>query len=641
MVRFILMILLIIYGSSYSSHRYYKLYKKDGSIEIVDITKTKLSTLKTDKNNIYIEPPRRLKLMLDVASNSSVGVSGSSNTTFTIKTYKNQVLKILPYPSELNLSVSGSCNQTADHYQCSDGILTINVNASSDWRVILSSNSHIIKTSDISVPSYYIGTNAKISNKTGKNVLVGVIDTGIDFCHPMFKKSDGSSRIIYYYEPSTNTEFNQSQINQKIKNGDCNYDYDGHGTHVAGIAAGYDSSSIYTGIAKDSDLIVVRTDLTDSDVIMGLNYLKQKKDQLNRPMVVNMSLGFHFGPHDGSSLLEKTIQTLSSPGFIVVASAGNEGDRPMHAKLSDISSESVVSVRSETGDLIDGWYKGGKLKVKVCKDASCISADPSATAYGNIGGCNVYIDNTTLSSPLNSDGEFIVEFDCVGDLTLSLTPISKVLAADLYFADPFGESEFLNYVDKDAYGGYLGTVAMPATSAYVIGVGAITSKPSAFVTSKSFIDLGKIAFFSSRGPTRDGRVKPDITAPGYFVVSALSGTSGYIQKAGTSMSSPVVTGIIALILEDNPNLDVFQIKDILKNNALSDMYTQNLPNNTYGYGKISGLIASIFSGSGGNATPSDGGGGGCSLQKPMDLAIIFIPILLIITLRIYQRRYVC
>jgi subtilisin family serine protease len=153
----------------------------------------------------------------------------------------------------------------------------------------------------------------------------------------------------------------------------------------------------------------------------------------------------------------------------------------------------------------------------------------------------------------------------------------------------------MDYFLPDGLGGFLGTVAQPATSPYVIAVGALTSR---FVPDnpRSFIDLGKIAYFSSRGPTRDGRLKPEVVAPGYFVLGPEVGTSDYILEAGTSMASPVVAGLVALILEENPNLDVDGVRGILSSQALSDGFTGSLPNNIYGYGKA--FLSSFSSGSG-------------------------------------------
>ncbi|MGC9007354.1 MAG: S8 family serine peptidase, partial [Sulfurihydrogenibium sp.] len=626
-----------LYGDKQPTH--YKVLYKDGTVKVVDIRKTPLQTLSKNLDVVYVEPPIKLKLLEvktdPVAPYSAIGVSGTGNQTLILKTYSGEKINILKYPSNISLNVSGSCSQSPDgSYTCSDGNLTIQVNASSDWRVIITSPNKVLSTADLS-GSYYLGTNASTTGKTGKNVLIGVIDTGIDFCHPLFLKPDGTSKVLYYYEPSTNTEFDRNTINQKIKNGDCNYDSEGHGSHVAGIA---------TMIAPDADLVIVRTTLEDTDIIQGLEYLKNKKQSLNRPMVVNMSLGGHYGPHDGTSLLEQAIKNLTSNGFVIVVAAGNEGNIPIHSQVIGLNSKVSVNLSSNTGDLIDGWYRCGKVKVEFCDSKNnCISANSGSKKSGTLGNCSVVIDNTRTSSPLNGDGEFVISFNCAGNYTVNLYPENGSLNVDMYFADPYGNSKFINYTQKDIYGGYLGTVGMPATSPYVITVGALTSKP---LDDISLIDLGKIAYFSSRGPTRDGRLKPDITAPGYWVLSAKAGSTDYIEKAGTSMASPVVAGIVAQLLENNPNLDVFQVKSLLKKSALKDDNTLNLPNNTYGYGKVS-ITTDIFSinpesqpDTASNypvclSVPpsSGGGGGGCSMLTSVDYSVMLIALMIVISLR--------
>ncbi len=401
--------------------------------------------------------------------------------------------------------------------------------------------------------------------------------------------------------PETNTEYTKTQIEQFIRDGRCDGDYDIHGTHVAGIAS---------YIAPDADLIVVRTNLEDTDIILGLRYLRNKKNSLGRPMVVNMSLGTHFGPHDGTSMLERAIANLSGSGFVVVAAAGNEGDKKLYARISGISS--TVSVRLNSpdpeGDVIDGWYKSGTLRVEFCDSSNrCLSAEPGTSASGNLsGGCSVNIDNRTTRHLLNGDGRFVVEFNCRGNFTIRLTPRSGTPHADLYLA--YESGEFMDYFLPDGLGGFLGTVVQPATSPYVIAVGALTSR---FVSGapRSFIDLGKIAYFSSRGPTRDGRLKPEVVAPGYYVLGPWAGTSDYILLPGTSMASPVVAGLVALILEENPNLDVNGVRGILSSQALSDGFTGSLPNNIYGYGKAFLSPFSVVGGGGGGDSGGGSGGG--------------------------------
>jgi subtilisin family serine protease len=637
-----LLILLLLFALSFSQH--VKVLYSNGRVEVVDTRKTPLSVLQVRPDVVYVEPPIKLKLLDDIAYSSSVAIRGSGNYSFSINTQSGQRLSILA--GGASVSFSGSCSGSSiDNLICNSGTLNLSVSASSDWRLIVQSFGRNLQLSDLSTTAYYIGTGAANTGRTGRNVIIGVIDTGIDWCHPAFRRSDGSSKILYYYVPETNTEHTRTQIEQFINEGRCDGDPHGHGTHVAGIAS---------YIAPDAELIVVRTNLYDTDIILGLEYLRNKKNILGRPMVVNMSLGGHFGPHDGTGMLDRAIADLSGSGFVVVAAAGNSGHIRMHAKVSGISS--TVSFRlifpSWEGDVIDGWYKNGTLRVEICDVLnSCITAEPETSASGRLYCGSVYIDNTTTSHPLNGDGRFVVYVGCGGEYIIRLTPLSGTPNADLYLV--LRNGEFLDCFLDDGLGGFLGTVVQPATSPYVIAVGALTSRFST-MTSRSFIDLGKIAFFSSRGPTRDGRLKPEVVAPGYFVLGPWAGTSDYIPRAGTSMASPVVAGLVALILEENPNLDVDGVRGILSSQALSDGFTGSLPNNIYGYGKAFlssfssvGSVGSIYVGSLENFTcglresvgggGGGGGGGGCNSASP-DLYTALLALVLTAVLRKRIRK---
>jgi len=611
-----LLILLLLFALSFSQH--VKVLYSNGKVEVVDTRRTPLSVLQARSDVLYVEPPIKLEFLDDIPYSSSVAVRGSGNYNFSINTQNGQRLSILA--GGASVSFSGSCSGSSiDNLTCTNGTLNLSISASSDWRLIVQSFGRNLQLSDLSTTAYYIGTGAANTGRTGMNVIIGVIDSGIDWCHPAFRRSDGSSKILYYYVPATNTEYTRTQIEQFIRDRWCYGDTHGHGTHVSGIAS---------YIAPDADLIVVRTNLEDTDIIQGLQYLKNKKNSLGRPMVVNMSFGTHYGPHDGTSMLERAIADRSGSGFVVVASAGNNGNRAGYAAISGINSTVSVRFGSLDPNTIQGWYKNGTLRVEFCTSyGRCLSAEPGEFVTGTIRtidnflDCRVRIDNRTTNHPLNGDGMFEVDFNCsisFSNLTIKLTPRSGTPKADLYFLDPRAFSRFGDCSFDDGFGGYLGTVAQPATSPHVITVGALTSRFDT-TTSSSFTDLGKIAYFSSRGPTRDGRLKPEVVAPGYFVLGPEAGTSNYIPLSGTSMASPVVAGLVALILEANPNLDVDRVRGILSSQALSDGFTGSLPNNTYGYGKAflssfssGSSVGSIYVGSLENFTCGlrEGGGGG-------------------------------
>ena len=181
----------------------------------------------------------------------------------------------------------------------------------------------------------------------GENVILGIVDTGIDFNHPDFKNTNGTTRILYLWDQSNSngpnpnpfsygTEWNASQIN----NGTCNAtDNMGHGSHVAGIAGGNGkgtgngvSEGTYVGMAPKSDFVIVKlkTPINQSDIVDGVMYIVQKAVSVNKPWIVNLSLGSKWGPKDGTSIFESMLTAIvndpiSGKGKIIVVSAGNEG----------------------------------------------------------------------------------------------------------------------------------------------------------------------------------------------------------------------------------------------------------------------------------------------------------------------------
>ncbi|WP_340690919.1 S8 family serine peptidase [Hydrogenobacter thermophilus] len=629
-------------SKSYMSLQKVKVLRSDGKVELVDLSNTDIKHLQMDQKVLYIEAPKKLRLLDDISSNSSYVLWGRGNTSVSVSYNK----PFYGYIFGGNVSGQG-CTQSSIFFQCSSAT-DLSITALSDYRLILYAPD--MNASDISggERKYLVGTRASTSQSTGRGVMVGIIDSGINFCHPAFRNPDGTTRVLFYKD-HTGIEFNEAQINDRINIGNCNYDNEGHGTAVAGIAGGYWSASRYNSVAKDVKFIVYKTNLYDTDVMAGLDYIKSKAQSLGMPVVVNLSLGGHSGPHDGTGLLDRYIDQLSGPGFIVVVSAGNEGSDRIHARLTSDMGNIHMSVSSSVA--IDGWYtRGASYRVRVCDETgiNCIGAEPGNLSQGQVSttSCYVYIDNRTLSSPLNGDGEIYAEVSCLSqtNLILRLTRLSGGGTVDLWMS---GDGEFTDGQVSDGFGGFSYTVSSPGTARSVITVGAIGAS---YISQSRFDNYGRIAFFSSRGPTRDGRIKPDVVAEGFFQCTANPNFSGstdpnlcgppgsgayYMAIGGTSFSAPVVTSLVAIYLQSHPSADPSQIKNWLTSNAFYD--TEGTPPNVaYGYGKA------VWKDSASATSPqSSGGGGGCSMVSSSPSSVLPYAFLMLLVLIKKLRRLQC
>lgn len=492
---------------------------------------------------------------------------------------------------------------------------------------------------------------------TGTGVIVGVIDSGFDYTHPNFRNlNTQQTRISSVWEQNGITiaplpygsEYNgTTAILNKMRD---TIDKS-HGTHVTGIAGGSGgiSNSSFKGVAIDSEIALVSTNMTNTGVFNGIQYIINKATNLNKPVVINMSLGLHVGPHDGMSSFDQMCNNIVGPGKILVGSAGNEGNDLLHlGKTFSSSSNTLLSFvkfnnsSSTNGtSVIDIWGEVGKnfsVAVNIYNINNNTYED--YTPYiSTTSGTNI---TTSTNYNLFDDDPFITDL-CSVQVSYENSNIQnnkphvqlnidnsvqddnfKYVVLEIIANDgtvntwcpgcTFNNLTYLSPVQNGDANMTIGEVGGTGNS--IISVGAYTSKNSYtnFSGNSPQIDfpgsIQNIATFSSKGPTADGRVKPDITAPGNVIVSSVSRfDSNYSSTSpntvsglndssnywwfgtmqGTSMSAPIVTGIIALWLQANPNLTVSQIKTILQNTSITDSYTgigSAIPNNTWGRGKI-------------------------------------------------------
>ncbi len=504
---------------------------------------------------------------------------------------------------------------------------------------------------DVSVPDTN-ATTLHSSNIRGQNVVVGIIDTGIDFCHKDFRTGSGAelqSRILSIWDQTINTgsgsppsgysygrEWIKSQIEADLPS--CpsaptvsQVDSDGHGTHVAGSSAGDGSTLVgntYRGMAPEADIIAVKCfpGCSYSRIIDGANYIFNKASSLGKAAVINLSLGGHWDPHDGTGALDRALDALLGPsGRAIVAAAGNEGDMTIHAQATlNTGASANITFNHPSGfeyqyfgtDVFDFWYPGAANFCITVISPNGYSVGPVCAGQQqqvNTDDGLVYIANSTSGvDPFNGDREVLFWVDgpgygatnsaAAGTWTIRVTASGGSGRIDGWAV--YGINEFdLPYGNTDM------TVGSPGTATKVLAVGAYTTKNSwtdkcgrGWGTSET---LQAIASFSSKGPTRDGRTKPDIAAPGTVIASVLSkdvtGTScpngsnsplvltsdnTYWILAGTSMATPHTAGAVALLFQQNPNLTWIDIKNIIQSNARTDSFTGTTPNNTWGAGKL-------------------------------------------------------
>ena len=514
--------------------------------------------------------------------------------------------------------------------------------------VALFPNEKMHPTLDQSVPEIRANQVWGMSTESGlpvegAHVLVGVVDSGIDYHNPDFKNPDGSTRIKYIWDQTqdgnapSGFNFGYECDQASIDNGQCpEKDTDGHGTHVAGTAAGNGLSSNpprEIGVAPQADIIMVKSDLSTDNVLAAWQYLDQKARQLGEPLVVNNSFGGQLGPHDGSEDEDLALDKLAGPGRVFVVAAGNEGHKSIHADgtltqgatahldLHTYSSEAKVRfglfygpkndlaltvTNKSTGETFGPVHPGDKIDGQVSKDGdtkvSVLSGDWDTSHRAAI---------VTLESAAGKVG---------GDYDIALTG-TTVGGTGRYDAWMMTENAAgFNHADETD------TIGIPADARSAITVGNYATRVAwtdmnnqqhnacdVYYCANNTLAIGDIKQSSSVGPTADGRQKPDISAPGTMIVSTLShdaricsdsSQTGCIDPAnvtpdglnyaesGTSMASPHVTGVAALMLQVNPTLDGNTVNGILRSTARHDGFTgSDAWTPTFGAGKVDAYAA--------------------------------------------------
>ena len=498
----------------------------------------------------------------------------------------------------------------------------------------------------------------------GAGVIVAVVDTGIDWGHADFRNADDTTRILGIWDQtlsdpghppppgfSFGAYYTAAEIDATLAAGGtlATGDGHGHGTHVAGSAAGNGRGTgngvpagTFAGVAPEADLLIVRVFddgggfCSECDLTAAVGFISQVASDEDKPWVGNMSLGSNFGAHDGTDPDELTIDALVGPGRTgaqLAVAAGNSGAQPVHWEgtlTTGMVREEVFTVPNYTAASgsdndfiwIDLWY-GGDARMRVEVDTPggvVVGADPgSETGVVCTDSGAVLVDALSAPDPLNGDNRAVIQIwdssECspsftpqVGGWTLRLraeqTPVSGT-AFDAWNEATIG-SGWVTFSSATPFG----TVGIPGTGRHALTAGSYVSKnqwinAGGSITTITNITVGALSAFSGLGPTRDGRTKPDVAAPGEWVGSTLTGGIGASRGTffterdgvhgdirGTSMATPHVAGTAALVLAVNRDLLGPEVRAALQRGARSDAQTGTTPNDLFGAGKLNALEAS-------------------------------------------------
>lgn len=486
------------------------------------------------------------------------------------------------------------------------------------------------------------------NNLTGRDVIVAVIDSGIDYAHPDFRNVDGTTRIIELWDqtiPSGSvsvpgTVADQGGIGRRNESGNgseervltapegfyigtvfeseiinlsldqptdqaryaiCpSRDISGHGTHVAGIAAGNGraSNGRYRGVAFESELLVVKLGLPlengfprTTELMQAVDYCLGKSTEYGKPIVVNLSFGNNYGSHSGNSLIETYLDDMANYGRTsITAGSGNEGAAAVH------TSGRVTEGQTERVELAVSEFETA-LNLQIWKsyvDEIAVSiVHPGGLVVGPIqriqGPQRFTVGNTQLllyygePSPYSPFQEIYFDFIPVRDYIdsgvweIRLVP-QRIVQGRYDMWLPSGG--VLNSGTGFLYPTEETTLTIPSTAARVITVGAYDAL------------FDQPASFSGRGYTREtNQVKPDLAAPGVEITSCAPG-GGYVARTGTSMATPFVSGGAALLMQwgivngNDPYLYGEKMKAYLIRGARELPVFEEYPNPVLGWGVL-------------------------------------------------------
>lgn len=453
---------------------------------------------------------------------------------------------------------------------------------------------------------------------TGRGVLIGLVDSGVDYRHPAFLTADGKSRILRLWDQSipgnppegyaTGTEYTNEEINEalslSVQEGRRlvpSEDGSGHGTAVLGVAAGSDFSrgAVNRGVAYESDLLVVKMGIPRQDsfprtteLMQGVDYLVRQAIRLGRPIALNLSFGNNYGSHRGDSLLETYLDNVSGMGKnVICVGMGNNGNDALHTggMLSPGEIQEIeLGVGAFEPTLNVQLWKNYEDEMEIYLEHP--AGERVGPLFETLGAQRWQAGNTKLliyygkPAPYHVTQEIYVDFLPQDEKTPYVdSGVWKIILAarnikngEYFLWLPGGKT--LNpgtafYLPRPQ-----GTLTIPATARRVISVGAYDARQNTY------------ADFSGRGCRALPYPKPDLAAPGVDIYAPRPG-GGYASFTGTSFSTPFVTGAAALLMEwgiirrNDPYLYGEKLKAYLRRGAKALQGSEKLPNDLIGWGE--------------------------------------------------------
>ncbi len=465
---------------------------------------------------------------------------------------------------------------------------------------------------------------------SGSGVLLAVLDSGLAYRRREFRNQDGSTRVRFLWDQTLEqreglpgppegfrggVEFDRDRINEALRarteaEGFAlvpSLDVSGHGTAVAGIAAASPISG-YRGVAAGTDLLIVKLGGGNGEaagyskttqIMRAVTYALRKGQELGMPLVINLSFGNTYGPHNGSSLLERFLDNASEIGRTAICVAsGNEGNASGHVQ-GQIDRRRVIELA------IAGFERN--LSVQLWKQFSdeyriTLRAPGGTLLYLNPGqgvsetGYSLEAENTRIlvyygqPTPYSTSQEIYLEmipsagrnYLASGIWQFRLEPV-RVVTGQYYLYLP-------SAVTRNQGTGFLEpspavTLTIPSTAGKVITVGAMDT------VSDSYADFSGRGYGSESEGERVGfgTIKPDVVAPGVNI-AAPDPYGGFVTVSGTSFAAPIVSGSAALLMEwgilrgNDPYLYGEKVKAYFRAGALPLRGESAYPNERVGYG---------------------------------------------------------